>query len=234
MNGLDYLAAMGRAPVYPAAGGVGQQASSSFHLKTPQEVIDQIRALDAEFACLDVSVQSAQGVPPPFREGWGRQLAAWRAFVKDNAEGFAAAAKMGLTGTGTVSRRADEWRRTLVAWDAQFRAQNPPAAAACPAPVPPMPPPAAGAQQGWRWPWWGTSLLTLGAVAGAGYLTYATYRYYTQGQRDIARARELIERRVGLRGAEAPGDVDGDPAVARDRNRPLSREERAAILPYLV
>lgn len=143
------------------------------------EVNRQVNTLDSE---IKTNVQRSA-----FLSTWGEFKNNWQKFYDDHQS----LAKILLTGTGTLDRKANEYQAQLSDWYSALKQENPTARLVFPPPLPPTAPPT-----GPSVPWWGVSLLTLLGTGAVVYATYASYLYIQEAKKKKQFLEEEVVPRV--------------------------------------
>ena len=211
------------------------------------KVADEISKLDRDYNCFNITVTTnphatSNQQEVGFRQGWDQALAAWKKFVRDNPATGLRGLGVYFTGTGNLIRSINDYRNTLVAWDKAFRERYPAAVATCPAPASPGPVPGlfgvpstspGGEPAGPTLPWWATSALTVAVIGGVAYLGYATYKYVTEGAKDVEYVRREVVPRALRLPARKDREAERDPDEGRDRDRYRWRDDDLDPSPHL-
>ena len=208
-QGLNTLAALGtlRMPS-PSRPTTGRQHNVAIGVLiiSPAAVRDKLNQVNAQVASLDAEIRSNVQ-----REGF---LTTWTQF-KNNWQSFYDAhqstARVLLTGTGTVDRKANEYQAQLSSWYEALKTESPNARLVFPPPLPPTAPPTGASV-----PWWGISILSILGTGALIYGTYASYLYIREAQ---AKKRFLEDEVV-------PRVLGANPRTAAFSNVPTSFASR--------
>ena len=162
---------------------------------SPSAVRDKMNQVNTQISSLDSEIR-INVTRPAFLATWAQFKDNWQKFYDDHQS----YAKIFLTGTGTLDRKANEYQSELTGWYEALKRENPNARLVFPPPLPPTAPPTGASV-----PWWGITLLTLLGTGAIAYGTYASYLYIKEAQAKRKFLEdEVVPRVLAARGISLP------------------------------
>ena len=175
-QGINALSAIGvlragKAP-RPTSQGPRPNVAVGVLIVSPAAVRDKLNQVNAQIGTLDSEIRS-NVTRPGFLTAWSTFKDNWQTFYDDHQS----LARILITGTGTIDRKANEYQAQLSSWYEALKTENPQARLVFPPPLPPTAPPTGASV-----PWWGISLLSILGTGALIYGTYASYLYIKEAQ----------------------------------------------------
>lgn len=205
MAALGTLRMPSASPQRPTFQGQRPNVAVGALIVSPAEVRERMNSVNAQVNTLDSEIRT-NVQRAAFLSTWELFRGNWQKFFDDNQS----YAKILLTGTGTVERKANEYQAQLSNWYSALKQENPGAKLVFPPPLPPTAPPTGSGV-----PWWGISLLTLISTGALIYGTYASYLYIQEARRK----KKFIEDEVVPRVLQSRGISPGRGALASAFNQ---------------
>lgn len=211
-RGINALSAIGTlrtgVPSRPTSQGPRPNVVIGQLIVSPAAVRDKLNQVNAQVGTLDSEIRS-NVTRAGFLGTWSQFKDNWQKFYDDHQS----LAKILITGTGTVDRKANEYQAQLSSWYEALKTENPTARLVFPPPLPPTAPPT-----GPSVPWWGISLLSILGTGALIYGTYASYLYIREAQAK----KRFIEDEV------VPRVLSSNPRTAAFARMPTSFSENRA------